>query len=491
MSQKCKHYMQETKSSKAKSEANKEKFAKLHNQKFNKSSSKPKSLPKKQAFSSQTYYKQNSQKQNKQNQPQKRENYHQEQFKIKKKAQSQHNRKLQSPEIGKNIQNNKKNFQFQQQQQYSLEKPVVQKNPQIQNWQKSSSPIIKNQQNNFQKIQNKNLQTPQKQALKSDQKYQNQQLTNKFQNLDNKKKNFNDTLKKQQINYEEQIDNKEKINESLNFKQHYPQNDQIIFDQQRLNITIENVKKLVQISSEQRYVEENQKFYLQQYGDQNTLYSNYGIKQLKIRCELKIHCNEMLFVRGDGNCFYTAFGFQFLKLLLITYSDAEFNEFLNFIKQNQIKFKIYCKNFKIDDENIEKLLMEQFIYVLQQIRKIESKEERVMELKKQYQEYQISNNGDGCFYCLSTIFFRNLSDRLLDNSELKDQVYDRINLLTWETECNNNEIIISILAQYLKIYVKLIFFHKGSFNLIEYEKDQPNKIVLLIQPGHYNIGLKN
>lgn len=39
---------------------------------------------------------------------------------------------------------------------------------------------------------------------------------------------------------------------------------------------------------------------------------------------------------------------------------------------------------------------------------------------------------------------------------MKAYVEDRINLLIWETECNNNEVIIATLAKYLKMYCILI-----------------------------------
>jgi ubiquitin thioesterase protein OTUB2 len=46
---------------------------------------------------------------------------------------------------------------------------------------------------------------------------------------------------------------------------------------------------------------------------------------------------------------------------------------------------------------------------------------------------------------------RNLSDFIIENSEYKNLLYDRENLLIWETECNSNEIVIAELAKYLKM----------------------------------------
>ncbi|CAD8171879.1 unnamed protein product [Paramecium pentaurelia] len=240
-----------------------------------------------------------------------------------------------------------------------------------------------------------------------------------------------------------------------------------------------------------RKVEQNYSYYLQQYDEISGLFSHYSIKQLAVKNNLKKYCQKILYVRGDGNCFYTAFGFQYLNLLLIKFDDNQFNEFFNFVKEQKIQFKINYENFQIDDEKIEQLLLEQFLYILQQIRKIQNQQDRINTIYQQFREVEISNNGNGCLYFLSTIFFRNLSNQLLEYSDMKTYVEDRINLITWETECNNNEIIIATLAQQLKINIKLLFFQAGQFELRQYEENQEYEIILLIQPGHYNIGLRN
>jgi hypothetical protein len=58
---------------------------------------------------------------------------------------------------------------------------------------------------------------------------------------------------------------------------------------------------------------------------------------------------------------------------------------------------------------------------------------------------------DGVFYGLSTIFFRNLANYVVEFSEMKEALFDRENLLIWEKECNSNEIVIEALAKYLKM----------------------------------------
>lgn len=56
---------------------------------------------------------------------------------------------------------------------------------------------------------------------------------------------------------------------------------------------------------------------------------------------------------------------------------------------------------------------------------------------------------DCCLYGLSTIFFRNLANQAVDDNNLAGLLLDRENLLMWETECNNNEVVISALAKTL------------------------------------------
>ncbi|CAK77406.1 unnamed protein product (macronuclear) [Paramecium tetraurelia] len=291
-------------------------------------------------------------------------------------------------------------------------------------------------------------------------------------------------INKQALNTEKQ--NMQSLNVELNKSL---QAIKIVFDQKRLEKSVEICKLLIQMSSGQRTVEQNYSYYLQQYEDIQGLFSHYSIKHLEVKTNLKKYCQKILYVRGDGNCFYTAFGYQFLRLVLISYNDTQFNEFLNFAIQ--IKFKIYYKDFKIADDKIEQLLNEEFLYKLQEIRNIENQQDRIDLLYKIYREFDISDDGNGCFYFLSTLFFRNLSNQLQEHSEMKAYVEDRENLLKWETECNNNEIVVATLAQQLKINIKLLFFNEGQFVFREYEQHEKDEMILLIQPGHYNIGLKN
>ncbi|CAD8120482.1 unnamed protein product [Paramecium sonneborni] len=58
------------------------------------------------------------------------------------------------------------------------------------------------------------------------------------------------------------------------------------------------------------------------------------MKQLQITNILKQLCNGFIPVKRDGNCFQTAFGFSFIKLLLINYEDYIMNLIHLLIKYN-------------------------------------------------------------------------------------------------------------------------------------------------------------
>ncbi|CAK63076.1 unnamed protein product (macronuclear) [Paramecium tetraurelia] len=109
---------------------------------------------------------------------------------------------------------------------------------------------------------------------------------------------------------------------------------------------------------------------------------------------------------------------------------------------------------------------QEFLYQLQQLRLIEEEDDRKLQLQSQFAEHEIQENGQGCFNNLSTIFLRNLCDAVLECSEMKEYCLDRENLLIWEAECNNNEIIIQALASQLKMSCQTdIFFEQQLYHL--------------------------
>ncbi|CAD8098184.1 unnamed protein product [Paramecium sonneborni] len=262
-------------------------------------------------------------------------------------------------------------------------------------------------------------------------------------------------------------------------------------DDKRTEQVQQIINYLYDKSCRKRNIEEKFKYFLGHFIDFQNLCKEYNIKKLEIKQKLKQLCSSYLNVRGDGNCFYTAFGYQFLEILLFKYKNDEFQ---NFIKTILFEIKLPFQINLIDQTNInqnqDEQLRKEFIFRLEKLKSIQNVDTRRKMLYNAYKAHEKEDEEyDGCFYGLSTIFFRNISIHALDQNELKNMVTDRENLLIWETECNNNEIVIQSLSNFLKLYIQLIFFTNESFQMREYGTTNVHKIILLIRPGHYNIGI--
>ncbi|CAD8211925.1 unnamed protein product [Paramecium octaurelia] len=276
------------------------------------------------------------------------------------------------------------------------------------------------------------------------------------------------------------------------FKQDDNKNQEISDPQPAITINqLESLQQIINETSKKRELAEEYKYYIRRYQGKSELKKNYGLT-LKASVELYKNCNAFREVRGDGNCFYTAFGFQFLSILLFDYSLDQFNEFFNRIKQIELPMKLFVPgtDLKIDDKELEKQLLDEFQRRMLKLKSLEDRNEREEQFHTEFAAYEKqSDEIDGCLYGLSTLFFRNYSNYVIDFSDAKDAVYDREKLLYWEEECNSNEVVIAELAKQLNILVQLIFIeNKENIVVREYGNNKEHKIILLIQPGHYNIG---
>ncbi|CAD8106410.1 unnamed protein product [Paramecium primaurelia] len=344
-----------------------------------------------------------------------------------------------------------------------------------------------NQNQNQEKLQN-NKQAQQDQQ--ENQKNQKNEFDNKLEGIKKQCKCFPIIEKIEDIkilvqNYET------KYEEDL---QKFEQNFEYLYvnSQENQQKVREIIIKLYENTSQKRQVEGEFKYYVRQIQDKQGLRKNYNL-DLQNSSLLDKHCNAFREVRGDGNCFYTAFGYQFLQILLFHYSFDQFLQFIEKIKQIDLSMKIFVEeiDFKIDDKETEKLLLQDFLQRLIKLKKTKDINQRQQNFFKQYSTYQYeSDEIDSCLYGLSTIFFRNYSDYIIENSEIKEAINDKQNLLLWEQECNNNEAVIAELARNLNIFVELIFFQNKEFNIRQYGNRENQKIILLIKPGHYNIGLQ-
>ncbi|CAD8199476.1 unnamed protein product [Paramecium octaurelia] len=235
-----------------------------------------------------------------------------------------------------------------------------------------------------------------------------------------------------------------------------------------------------------RDVQEEYKQFIRGVQTKTELRKNYNLS-IQMSAELAKICNFFREVRGDGNCFYTAFGFQYLRMILLKDKPNQFAEFTK--KYANIQMKIFSDNFNTENEKIQANLRTEFFKMISQLRMIKDKQKREESFIKQFQCYEDQQEMDCCLYGLSTIFFRNLANLVVDENDLATLLYDRENLLIWETECNNNEVVISALAKSLKIKILLVFFQNAGFELKKYEEQHEDQVILLIKPGHYNIGL--
>ncbi|CAD8168969.1 unnamed protein product [Paramecium octaurelia] len=249
------------------------------------------------------------------------------------------------------------------------------------------------------------------------------------------------------------------------------------------------IKDIYSQTTRQRYVPGQYQPFIHQMQNQSDLAKYYNLK-LEQKKTINQYIQGFRKVRGDGNCFYSSFGFGYLQLLIVHYDQNQYDEFLNSVIK-KMRFRIQYQSTKIDDEKIETQLREEFIKRLNLIRNLENKVMRQDELFNQFSAYEQNEDqqADGYFYALSTIFFRNLSLHFIEQSEHKDIFTEKDSLLLWEAECNSNEIVISILAQQLKINIIVFFFDKDKFTMMEYNKEAKRKIILLLQPGHYNLGV--
>ncbi|CAD8185794.1 unnamed protein product [Paramecium octaurelia] len=414
-----------------------------------------------------------------------------------------------------NNQNHQQPQQQQKQQQQQEQQPKVQQvkenengKVEFQNNQNHQQPQQQYQQQNYykgSKIQEQQGQSTQQQQQKEQQqqKQQTEQQLNeeekgKIEQQQEKQQEQKDQSTQQQQQQKQNSESNEQdqkgkiqLNKSQeDFQKQNTISDLLERNENRQQLIYLILQKINKNSSDSRAVSEQYKRYIQDQHDKNDLSKEYNIKRLATKQQLYQICQGYIQVRGDGNCFYTAFGYQFLKHLLITYQDDQFNQFIYNIKNINLRCRIQIKDFKIDNLELEKQILDEFIYQIQQLRIIEDIEERKQELLNQFSQYELEQDGTAFLYALSTIFFRNLSYYLVEqDAEAKTLIGDQQNnLLIWETECNSNEIVIMLLAKYLKLNITLIFFENEEFIVNQYEEKNENKIILLIRPGHYNIG---
>ncbi|CAK71562.1 unnamed protein product (macronuclear) [Paramecium tetraurelia] len=181
-------------------------------------------------------------------------------------------------------------------------------------------------------------------------------------------------------------------------------------------------------------------------------------------------------VRGDGNCYFTSIAFQYFEILLQKFSQQEFEEFMAQIRN--MPFQIQYGDYFIEDF-YQSMCAERLVQLLQGLRN-----------RPQDLEYMMADPNQE-FYGLAIIFFRNLAQFLYIqyNSQIINEYKPDLSneLLTWEFQCNDSEMINSSLAKIINVY--LIDQRKSEVTQLNYGQSKKYQIHLIYIPGHYDIGI--
>ncbi|CAD8157056.1 unnamed protein product [Paramecium pentaurelia] len=206
----------------------------------------------------------------------------------------------------------------------------------------------------------------------------------------------------------------------------------------------------------------------------------YGIQKL----DFENKCRNIIGyqrVRGDGNCFYTSFFYQYLKILLQnSRQNNRIHEFIN--KVNKLNLILFFNGQSLIKTQNEIEIKQYFNQVIQELLQNNSK----------LLEYFSKSNK--IFYVCSITIFRNIVRSIYEEQKnkisnfLDGDLYEEI--VTWSKECNTNQAIIQLLSQELNFQVNLYFFRRDGIDLEIYNQNQDlYQINLLFRPGHYQIAI--
>ncbi|KAM3142206.1 hypothetical protein pb186bvf_005615 [Paramecium bursaria] len=236
-----------------------------------------------------------------------------------------------------------------------------------------------------------------------------------------------------------------------------------------------------------QYIEPQFRNYLQKDCNIDELKKEYIPRQYQMLelPEITQELDGYIKVRGDGNCFYNSFIYQYLVLVLQK-SPEDYKQWKE--KFSQLKFIIKLENsnpFNVDDY---KTMSEAFFKLIEEIYFQDSRF-RIQQFQEKY-----STNWS-YLYQLSIIFCRSIISTCLNNMKTFDQdkaeFYDTANqeVSIWEQDCNYNELVLDSVNKLLKIPIKLFIFEKDSFRIMNYEsgKDNESWIFIIFRQGHYVI----
>ncbi|CAD8212388.1 unnamed protein product [Paramecium pentaurelia] len=230
---------------------------------------------------------------------------------------------------------------------------------------------------------------------------------------------------------------------------------------------------------------EQQKFVSEDQNQQELIFEYQMTKQMFEQIKLR----GFKRVRGDGNCFYTAFIYQYLQIVITKFGDQEFQQFVEILQQ--IDFNLTHETIEHFPTGTRKDLKQIFLNFIYEI--IGSKD-KIQSFENEFK------NTKSIFYALSIIYAKNLIHyfvefnseyQVLLGEEAEQQIYQ------WELETDNIQVLLVILANCLNLILHFYFIDSDS-KTIDLQFYQPyqndlslpsQNIYLLFCPGHYCIGL--
>ncbi|CAD8055241.1 unnamed protein product [Paramecium sonneborni] len=212
----------------------------------------------------------------------------------------------------------------------------------------------------------------------------------------------------------------------------------------------------------------------------------YGMGRKEVKESLQKYLKGMRRARGDGNCFYTSFCFQYLGYILNKASVQEFQDFISMV--DTLPFSVIHNNIEYEQNDEMKQSFKQYCQIIRSIQE-----------NRNQNFFDLFSDPQGQFYGLSIIFLRNLAYKFCqENDEIRSLLqaegpFLKELLLTWNKECLSMEGVIKSLSHKLNIQTTLLRINSQTNNISQEQYNQipnPKLIIYLVQgQGFYFIGI--
>ncbi|CAD8055243.1 unnamed protein product [Paramecium sonneborni] len=215
-------------------------------------------------------------------------------------------------------------------------------------------------------------------------------------------------------------------------------------------------------------------------------FTSFNQINFSLRLNLKKYLKGMRRARGDDNCFYTSFCFQYLGYILNKASVQEFQDFISMV--DTLPFSVIHNNIEYEQNDEMKQSFKQYCQIIRSIQE-----------NRNQNFFDLFSDPQGQFYGLSIIFLRNLAYKFCqENDEIRSLLqaegpFLKELLLTWNKECLSMEGVIKSLSHKLNIQTTLFRINSQTNNISQEQYNQiPNSklIIYLVQgQGFYFIGI--